>query len=67
MRLRVRGWDGDYGNLENIKQKEMTGLDAKVLRTIKAGISRVICTGVGGAPKKVDGHLVEEKRNVTKP
>lgn len=61
--IKTEGWDGEYGNLDVIKQNEMTGMEAKTMRTIKAGISRVICTGVGGAPEKVDSHLVDEKGN----
>jgi diphosphomevalonate decarboxylase len=61
--IMTEGWEGEYGNLEVIKPNEMTGMEAKTMRTIKAGISRVICTGVGGAPEKVDSHLVDEKGN----
>jgi diphosphomevalonate decarboxylase len=59
--INTDGWEGEYGSLEAIKPNEMTGLDAKVLRTIKAGISRVICTGVGGAPERLESHLVDDK------
>jgi diphosphomevalonate decarboxylase len=59
--LNTEGWEGEYGGLDVIQPNELTGLEAKVLRTIKAGISRVICTGVGGAPEKVETHLVDEK------
>lgn len=59
--LNTEGWEGEYGELEAIQPNELTGLEAKVLRTIKAGISRVICTGVGGPPERVDTHLVNEK------
>ena len=61
--INTEGWGGEYGNLGLIKPNELSGMEAKTLRTIKAGISRVICTGVGGAPEKVETHLVDEEGN----
>ena len=61
--INIDTWDGEYGNLEVIKPNKLTGLEAKTLRTIMAGVSRVMCTGVGGAPEKLETHLVDEKGN----
>lgn len=52
------GWDSEFGAA--IKPNEMGGLDAKTVRTLKNGVSRVICTAVGGGPEKVETHLVDE-------
>lgn len=55
----VKGWEGDYGAA--ISTNDRGGLEAKTVMTLKAGVSRVICTGVGGAPERVDLHLVDER------
>ena len=55
----VSGWDGEYGSV--IRTNDRGGLQAKTVMTLKAGINRVICTGVGGGPEEVDDHLVNEK------
>lgn len=54
----VQGWEGEYANA--IPYNEMGGMDAKVLRTLKAGVSRVICTGVGESPEIIEKHLIDE-------
>jgi len=56
---RTPGWEGEYGGA--IKPNEMGGLESKAVMTLKSGISRVICTGVGGGPEKIENHLVDEK------
>ncbi len=57
----VEGWEGSYA--EAIKPAEVKGkgLDEKAVETLRAGVGRVICTGVGGGPEKVDRHLVDER------
>ncbi len=60
---RVEGWEGSYG--EAIKSAELRiggeGLDERAVQTLRAGVGRVICTGVGAGPEKVDRHLVDEE------
>ncbi|KAL2423355.1 Diphosphomevalonate decarboxylase mvd1 [Exophiala dermatitidis] len=58
---RIPGWEGEFG--EVIRPNEYGSLDSKALMTLKAGISRVICTGVGGGPEKIEKHLVDENGN----
>ncbi|KAJ9657592.1 diphosphomevalonate decarboxylase [Neophaeococcomyces mojaviensis] len=53
----VGGWDGEYG--AQIRPNERGGLESKTFMTLKAGVSRVICTGVGGGPEQTDQHLVD--------
>ena len=53
---RVEGWE----RIEPA-QMEVGTLDGKAVETLRAGVSRVICTGVGGGPEKVDRHLVDER------
>lgn len=55
----VKGWDGLYGSA--VPNNDRGGLEAKTVMTLKAGVSRVICTGVGGAPERIDIHLVDER------
>lgn len=55
----VQGWEGEYGSVVPINERG--GLMSKSVMTLKAGVSRVICTGVGGAPEQVDEHLVDER------
>ena len=54
----VSGWDGEYA--ASIKPNHQGGLESKTVMTLKSGVSRVICTGVGEGPIKVDNHLVDE-------
>lgn len=58
---RIPGWEGEFG--EMVRPNEFGGLEQKSLMTLKAGVSRVICTGVGGGPEKIEQHLVDEKGN----
>ncbi|RMZ88346.1 hypothetical protein DV736_g4418, partial [Chaetothyriales sp. CBS 134916] len=53
----VPGWDSDYGRA--IKVNDYGGLEAKTVVTLKAGVSRVICTGVGEGPTSTHDHLVD--------
>lgn len=55
---RLPGWEGEFG--EKVRLNEYGSLEAKTLMTLKAGVSRVICTGVGGGPERVERHLVDE-------
>ncbi|KIX95645.1 uncharacterized protein Z520_08765 [Fonsecaea multimorphosa CBS 102226] len=57
----VPGWEGEFG--ESVHPNEYGGLEQKTLMTLKAGVSRVICTAVGGAPEKVETHLVDSRGN----
>lgn len=54
---RTPGWEGKFG--EAVRLNEYGSLEAKTLMTLKAGVSRVICTGVGGSPEKTEQHLVD--------
>ncbi|KIW09881.1 diphosphomevalonate decarboxylase [Exophiala spinifera] len=55
------GWEGEFGDV--IGKNEYGSLEQKTLMTLKAGVSRVICTGVGGGPEKIDQHLVDASGN----
>lgn len=55
---RIPGWEGEFG--EQIRPNEFGGLEMKTLMTLKSGVSRVICTAVGGGPEKIEKHLVDE-------
>ncbi len=57
----VEGWQGSYAEAIKPARVEGMGLDAKAVETLRAGVSRVICTAVGGGPEKVDRHLVDER------
>ncbi|KIX04613.1 diphosphomevalonate decarboxylase [Rhinocladiella mackenziei CBS 650.93] len=61
----IPGWEGEFG--QNVRPNEYGGLEAKVLMTLKSGISRVICTGVGGGPVKIEKHLVDEIGEAVSP
>jgi diphosphomevalonate decarboxylase len=54
----VPGWDGEFSAA--IKPSITGGLESKTVMTLKNGVSRVICTAVGGGPEKVETHLVDE-------
>jgi diphosphomevalonate decarboxylase len=58
---RVSGWEGEFG--EVVRPNEYGSLEQKTLMTLKAGVSRVICTAVGGGPEKVEEHLVDTRGN----
>ena len=53
----VQGWDSEYG--KQVKPNEFGGLESKTVMIIKAGVSRVICTGVGEGPERTDEHLID--------
>lgn len=53
------GWDGEYGS--KITANDRGALEQKTFMTLKSGVSRVICTGVGGGPEQIDDHLVDER------
>lgn len=55
---RVDGWSGEFG--ASIRPNEMGGLESKTVMTLIGGVSRVICTAVGGGPETVETHLVDE-------
>ena len=55
----VAGWDNEYGAA--VRMNDRGGLESKTVMTLKAGVSRVICTGVGEGPIEVDTHLVDER------
>lgn len=50
---------GEYG--EEIQVGELGGLDERAVEVLRGGVGRVICTGVGGGPEKVEHHLVDER------
>ena len=54
---RVEGWHGEYADA--VKPAPGHGLDERAVETVKSGVSRVICTGIGGAPEKSQHHLVD--------
>lgn len=56
------GWQGERGT--KIETKDASFLPEKVVRALKEGVSRVILTGVGGDPVRVEDHLVDERGNV---
>lgn len=55
----VPGWDSDFA--KDLQPNPRGGLESKSHMTIKAGVSRVICTGVGDGPQQIDEHLVDEQ------
>jgi diphosphomevalonate decarboxylase len=61
----VDGWHGERGSA--IATASSDHVDASVAKTIQEGISRVILTGVGEGPQKVERHLVTELGEVAKP
>ncbi|CAL5873855.1 uncharacterized protein PFLUO_LOCUS8138 [Penicillium psychrofluorescens] len=59
----TEGWGGPfYETLANVTAPgvELDKIDPRVLSTLKDGVSRVILTGVGEGPVKVQDHLVSE-------
>lgn len=55
----VSGWQERYGEQFSLGDKEL-GLDQQAAECLKEGVTRVICTGVGGGPEKTQDHLVSE-------
>ena len=58
----VDGWQGERG--QAVQAPSSTGLEEGVAHLIQEGVSRVILTGVGEGPQKVDRHLVDENGDV---
>ncbi|KAF2673459.1 diphosphomevalonate decarboxylase [Microthyrium microscopicum] len=54
----IDGWQVRRG--QAIQASSATPLDESIASTLKEGISRVILTGVGEGPQKIDHHLVSE-------
>lgn len=62
----IEGWEGPFGDaVKNIKQGiNLQQVDSRAVEVVKKAISRVILTGVGEGPVKVDTHLVSEKGDI---
>lgn len=60
------GWDGVFADrLRDVSQGVDLGkLDPRAVNAIKEGVNRVILTGVGEGPVKVNEHLVSEKGDI---
>ncbi|KAL1980624.1 hypothetical protein VTN96DRAFT_3914 [Rasamsonia emersonii] len=58
----IEGWEGPFGDrLKGVTAGvDLEKLDSRAVDVLKNGISRVILTGVGEGPVKVDTHLVSE-------
>lgn len=58
----LEGWDGPFGDrLKGVSAGVgLDSLDSRAIEVLKNGISRVILTGVGEGPAKVETHLVSE-------
>lgn len=56
----IEGWEGPFGDrLKDVTEGvDVAKLDSRAVDVLKTGISRVILTGVGEGPLKVDTHLV---------
>lgn len=55
------GWEQEKGVA--IEATAVDGLDEVAIKGLKEGISRIILTGVGEGPVKVEEHLVDETGN----
>jgi diphosphomevalonate decarboxylase len=53
------GWQGARG--AKIQAQDAGSLPPIAVQTLKEGVSRVILTGVGDDPVKVEEHLIDEK------
>ncbi|KAL1994396.1 hypothetical protein VTN49DRAFT_3065 [Thermomyces lanuginosus] len=63
----VEGWEGPFSDvLQNAKGVDLKSLDSRAVDVLGSGITRVILTGVGEGPEKVDTHLVGEKGEILK-
>ncbi|KAH8697213.1 diphosphomevalonate decarboxylase [Talaromyces proteolyticus] len=62
------GWEGPFGDrLKGVSAgADLQKLDSRAIEALKHGISRVILTGVGEGPEKVDTHLVSETGAILK-
>jgi len=55
------GWQGERGS--KIVAQDASFVSEVAASVVKAGVSRIILTGVGDDPVRVDKHLVDEKGN----
>ncbi|RMZ76216.1 hypothetical protein DV738_g5032, partial [Chaetothyriales sp. CBS 135597] len=53
------GWDSEYGRVITAQEQDGGGLEPKTVATLKTGLSRVICTGVGEGPIRTEEHLID--------
>lgn len=62
----AEGWDGPFADkLKDVSQGVDLGkLDPRAVKAVKEGVNRVILTGVGEGPVKVNEHLVNEKGEI---
>jgi diphosphomevalonate decarboxylase len=62
----LEGWEGPFGDrLKGVSAGvDLNSLDSRAIEVLKTGISRVILTGVGEGPEKIDTHLVSEKGDI---
>ncbi|PGH27474.1 diphosphomevalonate decarboxylase [Polytolypa hystricis UAMH7299] len=62
LRADTEGWEGEYADkVRDIKSGlPLEQLDGRAVEGLRDGINRVILTGVGEGPVKVDAHLVSE-------
>jgi diphosphomevalonate decarboxylase len=60
----VEGWESQRG--QEIKGAEYGHIEESAIVTLNEGMSKVILTGVGEGPVKVDDHLVDEKGEIVK-
>jgi diphosphomevalonate decarboxylase len=60
----IDGWQVARGVA--VKAADAAILEEPVVELLKRGVSRIILTGVGEGPQKVDKHLVDEKGQPTK-
>lgn len=60
------GWEGNRGSAVQAYDEGSAKVDAKAAATLKDGVSRIILTGVGEGPIKVQDSLIDEKGEVVK-
>ena len=53
------GWTGPYAEAITAGGDAST-LDERAMGTLKEGVTRVICTGVGEGPEQIEKHLINE-------
>ncbi|KAJ9270970.1 hypothetical protein DTO212C5_2915 [Paecilomyces variotii] len=60
------GWEGPFADrLKTVsKGVDLSQLDSRAVDVLRDGVSRVILTGVGEGPVKVNEHLVSEKGDI---
>lgn len=63
----VAGWGQDPVKPgQAVSPSQPLKVDERVAASLKAGVSRVILTGVGDGPTSVNNHLLDEKGNIIK-